>query len=412
MKAVFVHDTFYSRAPGGEVYSFGAFPYSLWQERFLPHFNTMTIIGRERPYNRSHAQIGIRSDGPGVRFMMLPGIHTAYKRIFGAADVIAKISAEVATADAVIVRGPVEFAMIAARAAKLTKVKLTGVNKPATIPLAIEMSGCAFDHSWYHGSLTGKFYAPLKFLRARQMVKSADHVIYVTEKFLQRRYPATGTVANASNVEIEAPSSSVIEKRLYRIENQKSIVFGMIGSIGNRLKGIDVAISALSRIHYKLPPFELRVLGHGNPLRSRHSFVRYYDPISNKDSVLEWLDDVDIYLQPSLHEGLPRAVIEAMSRACPVLASDAGGIPELLERECIHRRGDSKGLSDNILSAMSPAWQKEQAEINFEKSKDYTRGLLLPRREKFWADFASFAAKIQKSELARKAKHKDILVKV
>ncbi|MGB4106715.1 MAG: hypothetical protein WBK55_02835 [Alphaproteobacteria bacterium] len=215
MKAAFVHDTFYSQTPDGEVYVFGAFPSSLWQERFLPHFTSLTIIGRERPFEASHASRAIRSDTPGVGFMLLPNISS----IAGLAmrgEVASQIRKTVGQADAVIVRGPSEFGMIAVneanRAARI--VKLTSVNKP----VAIEMSGCAFDHTWHYGSLAGKLYAPVKYLRARKMVNSADAVIYVTEKFLQRRYPARGTVANASNVEIETPSSDVLENRLKRID--------------------------------------------------------------------------------------------------------------------------------------------------------------------------------------------------
>ena len=34
--ALFVHDTYYAYAPDGAIYAYGAFPYSLWKDRFLP----------------------------------------------------------------------------------------------------------------------------------------------------------------------------------------------------------------------------------------------------------------------------------------------------------------------------------------------------------------------------------------
>jgi hypothetical protein len=185
-----------------------------------------------------------RSDGPGVRHVLLPNINTPAKRIFSSGEATAKIREEVEEADAVIVRGPSEFGMIAAQI-----VKLTMVNKTATKTLAVEMSGCAFDHTWHRGSLTGKLYAPVKYLRARRMVNSADAVIYVTEKFLQARYPTRGTIANASNVEIESPSSHVLEKRLQRIDGTTPLTFGLIGNYGHALKGLDVALAALNPFH-------------------------------------------------------------------------------------------------------------------------------------------------------------------
>src|SRR5688572_20715066 len=121
MHAVFAHDTYYSRAPGGEIHSFGAFPSSLWAERFLPYFESLTVIGREKPFEPIiHAQTAIRSDHPQVRFQLLPNISSVSGLISKRAKAIKIINAEVGGSDAVIVRGPTEFGMIAARAAKLT----------------------------------------------------------------------------------------------------------------------------------------------------------------------------------------------------------------------------------------------------------------------------------------------------
>ncbi len=384
MKALFVHDTFYSQAPDGEVYSFGAFPSSLWQERFLPHFSALTVIGRERPFEAAHTTRAMRSDTPSVEFMLLPNI-SSLSGLSRRGEVASQIREAAGQADAVIVRGPSEFGMIAAHEvnrAALRQVNLTKVK----IPVAVEMSGCAFDHTWHYGSLTGKLYAPVKYLRARRMVNNADSVIYVTEKFLQQRYPTRGAVANASNVEIETPSSDILEKRLNRIESNTPLTFGMIGNHDHGLKGVDTALAAFTRALDHLPPFQFRILGEGPT--DQESFARYDAPLTAKNAALSWLDGIDIYLQPSRHEGLPRALIEAMSRACPALGSDAGGIPELLSTENIHKRGDSSALSALLIKSVNKKWQREQAVKNFEKAKNYTRENLLPVREKFWSDFA------------------------
>ncbi|MFR9276345.1 glycosyltransferase [Finegoldia magna] len=55
------------------------------------------------------------------------------------------------------------------------------------------------------------------------------------------------------------------------------------------------------------------------------------------EKVQEWMDKVDIYIQPSLQEGLPRSVIEAMSRGCLVLGARTG-IPELLDPRFVVKR--------------------------------------------------------------------------
>jgi Glycosyltransferase len=101
--------------------------------------------------------------------------------------------------------------------------------------------------------------------------------------------------------------------------------------------------------------------------------------------VFEFLDSLDLYLHPSRQEGLPRAVIEAMSRGCPVLASSIAGIPELLAPEFLHKPGDSKKLSDDIIAVLSDVNLREKMAItNFKTAKEYNKEILEERREAFF----------------------------
>ncbi|WP_191907340.1 glycosyltransferase family 4 protein [Vibrio diabolicus] len=89
-------------------------------------------------------------------------------------------------------------------------------------------------------------------------------------------------------------------------------------------------------------------MGKGDPSRfdglaKKHGVDVSFDGfISEKNKILDWLDDIDIYIQPSFQEGLPRATIEAMSRGCIVASSNAGGLNELTLEQFIHSPGDYK----------------------------------------------------------------------
>ena len=81
-----------------------------------------------------------------------------------------------------------------------------------------------------------------------------------------------------------------------------------------------------------------------------------------------------------------------MSRACPALASTAGGLPELLEPNELHKPGDAKRLGGLIVrAAADQAWQETQARRNFELARRYSKPELDRRRTAFWREFAQAA---------------------
>ena len=50
--------------------------------------------------------------------------------------------------------------------------------------------------------------------------------------------------------------------------------------------------------------------------------------LGERDDVPAWLSAIDVYCLPSLWEGLPNALLEAMARGLPVVASGVDGVPE------------------------------------------------------------------------------------
>ncbi len=395
MQILYCHDNIYQKCEDDTIYSPGQFPYQYWST-FLKHFDHITVTGRERPMAASKELLNI-SSGPNISFLLFPNINTIKGRLKYSRLANKKLKEAVEKADAVVIRAVSDIGWMAYKHAKR-------MNKP----IAMEMAACAWDSTWNHGNKLGKIYAPIRYIRDKIITKNADYVIYVSEHFLQKRYPTNGQTAHASNVRIQLTDEEIVEQRLKKVKHQESspdspITIGLIGNLDNRIKGVTDTLNALALVTKEKPEsFTFRHLGPGNvaPYVKQADTLKLSDKVhfdgmikSGKD-VLHWLDNIDIYLQPSYQEGVPRATIEAMSRGCPVIASHAGGIPELIDEKWLIKPGQVRDLSKLIIKMLeNPLEQTEALITNYKKSAEYTNEYLSQRRHSFWNSFANFIRK-------------------
>lgn len=265
-------------------------------------------------------------------------------------------------------------------------------------PSLVEVVGCPWDALWNHGSLRGKLYAPVAWARLRRSLESASDVLYVTNEFLQRRYPTKGRAFACSDVVLPGPIQDAA-RRMARIDSKRVFRIGNIGSLTVNYKGVDTILKAAATLRDQSFDFRVSVVGGGDPQRWLAMAERLgvadlvrFEGFMQHDRVEEWLEGIDLYVQPSRHEGLPRSVIEAMSMGCPVAGSTAGGIPELLQPECLHRPGDHKGLAKIIARIISnPEEQKRLASRSLSIARQYLASSLGPRRDAFYREVASRA---------------------
>ena len=396
MKIIYCLDNFYMPASDGTVYSAGQFPYEYYQP-YLEAFDEIRIIGRYKklPEDTKLENLNI-SSGKRVSFSLMPNINSPIALLKNYFKVRKALKKEVEQADAVIIRAVSDLGWITFQHAKI-------MGKP----VAMEMSACAWDSTWKHGEWYGKLYAPLRYIHDKIITRYADYVLYVSKKFLPERYPTNAVTEYASNVRLHPSSPDILVRKIKRIEHlynsENDITLGIIGTLNHRLKGIHDAIEAVAKIQNKADKnLKLRILGPGNIIPYKNLAKKYsiessvfFDGIRRSgNDVLEWLDTIDIYMQPSYQEGVPRATIEAMSRACPVLGSTAGGIPELLPRERLHKPGDVNKLADLILNLVNdPVEQIADASKNFHKASQFYEPILMPKRISFWHNYKDFIAK-------------------
>jgi glycosyltransferase involved in cell wall biosynthesis len=381
---VFAHDYPFIAGPDGQVYSDrGNWPW----ERYLDFADTLTVVSRMRQLPGDAATEALtRVSGPSVRYEAIPSLSGPVIQFTNRREAQRRLRTALSDANGLIARLPSEIGTAAVE-----------VAEDLGRPWGVEIVTCPWDSIWNYGTWQGKVYAPIAWWRMRRLVHRAPYAAYETRRFLQHRYPSGGRTVACPTVEVPDFDVGVLERRIARIEHwHEPFRIGLIGALSVGFKGIDTAIEALRRERARLPRFELRVLGAGNPSRWQRlaeragiaDRVRFDGVLRSGAAVYGWLDDLDLYLQPSFQEGLPRATLEAMSRGCPALGSTAGGIPELLESGSLHRPGDADLLGRMIVAAATDRdWQRTQARRNFALAKRYSKPRLEAIRSEFWQDF-------------------------
>jgi glycosyltransferase involved in cell wall biosynthesis len=365
----------------GRVYSMGPFSNSYWG-KYLEVFERVQVVGRvDVSHPKRNGALDQISSGDQVEFELFPSLSSLTGLIWRRRAVRQRIRELVESADLVLARLHSEFGLLAVEQARLMRK-----------PWAVEVASCAFDCLWHYGDLRGKLYAPIMYWRTRDAVRRAPVAIYVTKEFLQKRYPKrTGVTLAVSDVNVLPPDPKVLERRKKRIALGEKYRVGLIGSLGPRYKGIQTVFQALQNWPTAMPDVEFNILGSGSVeywSREAQRFgitkkVIFSPALPHGEAVMNWLDNIDIYVQPSLAEGLPRSLIEAMTRGCPAIASCVGGIPELLGPANLISAGDATGLRRKLINAISDkGWQLEQAEKNWRKTGNYSQEKLnLARHE-------------------------------
>lgn len=259
-------------------------------------------------------------------------------------------------------------------------------------PYFAEIMGCPWDSLRNH-SLLGKILAPNAFFNMKRVVKNADYALYVTHEFLQKRYPCDHETVGVSDVLIQNTDEQVLRGRLERIQNRNDSIVTLMTSaaVNVKYKGQEYVIRAIPLLNKNGIKVKYVMAGGGSQDRLRRIAQKcgVEDQVvflgrQPLEDVFRNLDEADIYIQPSLQEGLPRAVVEAMSRGCPVVGARTGGIPELIGPECLVEKKSPEAIADAILSICSCESLSRLAEQNYWKAQEFRPESLRAVRDAYY----------------------------
>ena len=375
MKLAFIFNTKFSNYQE-QYYTFNLTK-EFYQKRYLNYVDELVIIGRSNVVDTPPKGKPLVS--PKIQFRCIPE-QSQLKRLFYLQQEHEFIKQAIADCDVVICRG-----WWGTRACRELHKKYM-----------IEVISDAWDAYWNHSWL-GKLLAVPIYLLTKKTIREAPYVLYVTTQYLQQRYPTDGKQVGVSDVELfDKPDAQLLAQRIKRIKTGKiPLILGTAAAVDVKYKGQANVIKALAILKKQGKIFQYQLVGGGNSTRLKNlaerlgvaEQVKFLGLIPHSQ-IFDWYDKIDIYIQPSLQEGLPRAVVEAMSRALPCIGAKTGGIPELIDPSCIYMTGWN--MPNKIVKQLlqfTPEKMAQEATRNFERAKDFQEEKLAAIRNHFMEKF-------------------------
>jgi teichuronic acid biosynthesis glycosyltransferase TuaC len=176
-------------------------------------------------------------------------------------------------------------------------------------------------------------------------------------------------IYNGVDGEIFRPLGKIHTRKALGIDIDKKVIL-FVGNL-KFAKGLTYLIRAFASI--ATDPSRnviLIIIGQGRLRRELESRVREYG-IQNCVYILgskmhreipKWMSACDLLCLPSLNEGVPNVILEALACGVPVVASNVGGIPEILtstDYGSLVKPQDCKALQKALLECLEKSWNRE-----------------------------------------------------
>jgi teichuronic acid biosynthesis glycosyltransferase TuaC len=217
-----------------------------------------------------------------------------------------------------------------------------------------------------------------------QTIRKASFVLTVSDDLRERvmRFgvppESCRTIHNGCDFAIFKPSSRETARLELNIDPRAEIVV-FVGRLVPH-KGLRELFQATATLSASRSRLHLVCIGEGpmdQELRHRGSQPDLKGHVSfsqgaNSHEIARWLAASNVFCLPSHSEGCPNVVIEALSCGLPVVASNVGGIPELLNSRCgiLVPPGDAQQLARGLSRALDHPWNQEEIAKGSQRTWD------------------------------------------
>ena len=193
--------------------------------------------------------------------------------------------------------------------------------------------------------------------------------LYTTDTILKKH--------NHFTIYNSLPYGMQLGSSMFQASNSKKpTTIGVVSRL-EYIKGMDLVIPAFAQIKQSHPEISLIVVGDGSlkELMQQQAHTLeccesvHFEGRQPQEELKKWYGQMDVVLMPSRSEGFGLTAIEAMANGCVVVASNVGGLPEIVEdgrvgllhaNECV----------DDIVEKVNVLFDDERMYV---KMKEYTQ---------------------------------------
>jgi glycosyltransferase involved in cell wall biosynthesis len=205
---------------------------------------------------------------------------------------------------------------------------------------------------------------------AKYTMEHANIVMTVSSD-LRRKAIAMGVAAekihaitNGCDTSVFKPQSKLEARQHLKIDPQSKLVM-YVGRL-DVMKGLRELVTACAGLSRTRSSLELCLVGDGPAqpeleelaaeLGIRHRV--HFAGVCDSQTVARWIAACDVFALPSYSEGCPNVVLEALNCGRPVVATNIGGIPDLVDDHCgiLVPSRDSVALTNALDEAIDRTW--------------------------------------------------------
>lgn len=211
---------------------------------------------------------------------------------------------------------------------------------------------------------------PICGMLTRKVMRQADLVLTVSGALRQRAIalgadPARSqAILNGCDTTVFHPRDKAAARQALNIDpGLEAIVY--VGRI-DLAKGLRELVDAVASLRHRRPRVRCFIVGDGSDEPALAAAIAHHQagewiklvPPCPTDQVALWMAASDLITLPSYREGCPNVILEALASGRPVVASNVGGIPEIMDETCgrLVPAKDSAALATALDQTLAISW--------------------------------------------------------